>query len=220
MRNRICKKGMTGNHGRFVCLLLTCFLLLALTGCKDDAPAPEFPPTEETARTAVEELGWTLNLEETETPAENQIHYALEVDDQTKAWVSCAEVEGTRFLTENFIVMKVPDKPQFAWEDWEKAVTLAERLYGVTEGEFYQTLSEQDIPEPEIPAAGANTPTGMETLRWEAEFPVGYGRLSWAISAGTVEHTFPSPVIKDWRILLNVSLYESKEAYESIAAIS
>lgn len=208
------------NYRRFVCLLLTFFLLWTLPGCGSDASAPEFPPTEETVQTAAEKLGWTLDPEETQYWAEDQILYALRTDDQTEVWVSCALVEGERILMENCVVTSLSDKPQFTWEDWKEAVTLAETLYGgFSEGELYQTLSEQNIPEPEIPPAGPDTPTGQESLSWEAEFPAGYARVLWSVSAGTVEHTFPSPVIRDWRILLRVSLYESKQAFESMGAV-
>lgn len=221
MKLRIRKQGTNVNYRRFGCLLSTFFLLWVLPGCGSDTSAPEFPPTVETVRTAAEELGWTLDPEKTQSWAEDQILYALEMEDQMSVTVSCSLVEGKRFLTENYVVRLLPDKPQFAWEDWKEAVTLAETLYGgFSEGEFYQTLSEQNIPEPEIPPAGPNTPAGQESLSWEAEFPAGYGRVRWSISAGTVEHNFPFPIIQDWRIILSVSLYESKEAYESMGAIS
>lgn len=207
------------NHRRFGCLLLTFFLLWALSGCGSDASAPEFPPTAETVQTAAEELGWTLDPEGTQSWAEDQLLYALETEDKTSVWVSCALAEGHRFLTESCVVTRLPDKPQFAWEDWKEAVTLAETLYGgFSEGELYQTLSGQNTPEPEIPPAGPDTPTGQESLSWEAELPAGYGRVRWSVSAGTVEHSFPSPVIRDWRILLSVSLYESREVYEHVGA--
>lgn len=218
---RMRKQGTNVNHRRLGCLLLTFFLLWALPGCGSDASAPEFPPTEETVQTVVEKLGWTLDPEGTQSWAEDQVLYSLESEDQTRVSVSCALVEGKRSLTENCVVTLLPDKPQFAWEDWKEAVTLAEALYGgFSEGEFYQTLSEQNIPEPEIPSAGLDTPTGQESLSWEVELPAGYGRVRWSISAGTVENNFPSPVIRDWRINFSVSLYESKEAYESMGAVS
>lgn len=215
------KQGTNVKHRRSVCLLFTFSLLWALSGCGSDASAPEFPPTVETVQTVAEELGWTLDPEGSQTWAEDQILYALETDERMKVSVSCATVEGKRFLTENCVVTLFPDKQQFAWEDWKGAVTLAETLYGgFSEGEFYQVLSEQDIPEPEILPSGPDAPTGRESLRWEAEFPAGYGRVWWSIGAGTVEHNFPSPSIRDWQVLLSISLYESKEAYEGMGAVS
>ena len=221
MKIRIRKQRTNVNHRRFGCLLLTFFLLWVLPGCGSDTSAPEFPPAVETVRTVAEELGWILDPEGTQSWAEDQILYALEIEGQTSVTVSCSLVEGKRFLAENCVVRLLPDKPQFAWEDWKEVVTLAETLYGgFSEGEFYQTLSEQNMPEPKIPPTGPDAPTGQESLSWEAELPAGYGRVRWSISAGTVEHSFPSPIIRDWQILLSVSLYESKETCESMGAIS
>lgn len=214
-----CKQGTAVYHRRFSCLLLTSALLLALSSCGSNAP--KFPPTEEAVQTAAEKLGWTLDTEGTQSWAEDQILYTLVTSDQANVSVSCAVAEGKRFLMENCVVTGLPDKPQFAWEDWEEAIALAETLYGgFSEGELYQTLSKQDIPEPEIPPAGPDTPTGLESLSWEAELPAGYGSVSWSIAAGTVEHNFPSPVIQDWRITFSISLYESKDAYENMGAVS
>lgn len=174
----------------------------------------------DTMQTVVERLGWTLNPEGTKSWTDGQMLYDLEIDNQTRASVSCAIVEEGRFLSENCVVVSIPDKPQFAWEAWKEVVTLAETLYGgFTEGEFYQALSEQDIPEPEISMTELDVPTGRESLNWEVELPGGYGRVQWSINAGTVEHDFPSPMIRDWRITFSVSLYESKNAYERMCAV-
>lgn len=209
------------NHRRFGYLLLSFFLLWALPGCGRDASAPEFPPTAEMVQTAATELGWTLDPEGTHSWAEDQILYALETEDQTGVSVSCALVEGNRFLTEHCISTSLTNKPQFIWEDWKEAVTLAETLYGgFSEGALYQALSKQNIPEPEIPPAGPDTPTGQESLSWEVTLPSGYGIVRWSISAGTVVYKFPSPVIQDWRTTFSVFLYESKEVYESMGVAS
>ena len=208
-------------HRRIACLLLACSMLWTLSGCGSGASVPEFPPAEETVRTAADNLGWTLDSEGTQSWAENHILYALETEDQVKVSASCALADGKRILIETCDAMFLPDKPQFAWEDWKEAVTLAETLYGgFSEGELYQTLSGQEIPELEIPSEGSDAPTGQESLSWEAELPAGYGRVRWSVSAGTVEHNFPSPVIQDWRVLFTISLYESREAYEVIGAVS
>ena len=209
---------------RLFCLLLICSMLWALSGCGSDASVPEFPPTEEAVQAAAEKLGWTLNPEETQSRTvgqAQQVIYAIETEDQRSVGVSCALAEGNRILTEHCMATFLLDKPQFAWEDWEKAVTLAETLYGgFDEGELYQALSGQDIPEPEIPPAGPDTRPGQESLRWEVELPAGYVKVRWSISAGAVEHTFPEPIIRDWRMTFSVSLYESKSAYESMGAVS
>lgn len=209
------------NYRRLAYLLLACFSLGMLSGCKSDSSAVEFPPTEEAVQTAAEELHWTLDSEKTESWAEDHILYTLETEDQGTASVSCALMENNRLFTENCVYTQLTDKPQFAWEDWKDAVTLAETLYGgFSEGELYQALSEQDIPEPEISEAGPDTPTGAESLSWEVELPAGYGTVKWFISAGLAEKTFPSPVIQEWQMIFSLSLYESKEANESMVEVS
>ncbi len=209
--------GTKADYCRLRCLLMVFSLLWALPGCGNSASNPDFPPAEETVRNAAEDLGWTFDVEGTQSWADNQILYAFETENQANASVSCAMADGKRVLTEIYVVMQLPGKPQFAWEDYEKAVTLAEALYGgFAEGELYQALSAQDMPQPNIPEAGADTPTSLESLSWKVELPAGYAAVRWSISGGTVEHNFPSPVIKDWRIILSISLYESKADYESM----
>ena len=104
----------------------------------------------------------------------------------------------------------------FTWEDWKKAITLAETLYGgFSEGELYQTLSALDIPEPEDPATGAPSATGQGAISWEAELPAAYARVWYTVAAGTTESSFASTDVQDWRMTFNISLYASKDAYES-----
>ena len=209
------------DHRRLACLLLACVSLWLLSGCKSDAPKAEFPPTEEMVQTAAEELHWTLAPEKTESWTEDQVLYTLEAEDRGTASISCALVENKRLFTENCVYTQLTDKPQFAWEDWKDAVTLAETLYGgFAEGELYQALSEQEMPESEIPPAGPDTPTGAESLSWEVELPAGYGTVRWFIGAGAAEKSFPSPVIQEWQMIFSISLYESKEACESMAESS
>lgn len=203
----------------FGCLLLTLSMLWALSGCRSNAP--KFPPTEETVRNAVEELGWTLDLDQsmTHSISEDQIIYNLVTEEQMNISVGCTEVEGERILTVSSIAFMLPDKPEFSWTNGEKVVTLAETLYGLDQGALYQALSEQDMPERSIPAVGPDTPTGQASLSWVAELPAGYARVRWIIAAGATEHTFPEPIIKNWRETFIISLYESKEAYVTSAVI-
>lgn len=203
--------------GRLACMVLALSMLLALPSCKGDAGV-EFPPQEETVRAAAEELGWTLAPEVTQDAPEDRVIYVIDTGDQTQVSVTCGQAEGKRVLNVVTLATMLPDKPEFAWADWEKAVTLAESLYGFDEGALYQALSQQEMPERRIPEAGPDTPTGRESLSWEAEFPAGYARARWLISAGTTEHTFPEPVIYNWMETFSVILYDSKDAYESLSA--
>lgn len=201
--------------GATVLAVVVGLLVLWLTKSGGQSHAPEFPPAEETVRAAAEKVGWGLDPEATQSQTD-QVIYTLETGDQTRVSVSCASVDGDRVLQVYGIVPQLPDKPEFAWEDWKKAVTLAETLYGMDEGELYQALSEQDMPQPVIPEAGPDTRTGQESLYWDAELPSGYGQARWSISAGEVEHGFPEPTIRNWRVTFMLSLYESKDAYKSM----
>lgn len=213
----MCKRGIGAINRRFGVLLLLVSMLWILSAC--GSHAPEFPPKEETVRAAAEKVGWTLDLEATQTSEEGMVIYTFETGDQTRVSASCVSVEGDRVLTGHCMAIFLPDKPEFSWEDWEKAVTLAETLYGMDEGELYQALSRQDIPQPVIPEAGSNTLTGKEYLSWEAELSSGYGQARWSISAGEVEHGFPEPTIRNWRATFSIFLYESKDAYKSMGAV-
>lgn len=214
MRNR---QGANAGHPRLGCLLLALSMLWALSGCRSGAP--EFPPTEETVQAAAEQLGWTLDRSGTQSVEEGRVTYNIETGDQTWVSVACTAAEGKRILGQGYFAVSLSEKPQFAWEDWEKAVTLAQTLYGgFDEGELYQALTEQDMSEPQIPPAGSDMPTGQESLNWEVELPAGYARVRWLISAGEVEHGFPEPTAKNWRETFVIDLYESKDAYESLSA--
>lgn len=195
-------------------LLLLGALLWTLSAC--GSHAPEFPPAAETIQAAAEKVGWALDPKGTRSEREDQVIYTFETGDEVRASFSCTLAEGNRILMGYCMAIFLPDKPEFSWEDWKKAVTLAETLYGLDEGELYQALSEQTIPEPKIPPAGSSPLTGKESLGWEAELPSGYGRAQWSISAGEVEHGFPEPTIRNWRATFSVSLYESKDAYKSM----
>ena len=167
-------------------------------------------------RAAAEKLDWTLLPEETQVWAEDQILYTLKTNSQMDVALSCAVVKGNRTLTENCTAAGLPAEPVFTWEDWKKAITLAETLYGgFSEGELYQTLSALDIPEPEDPATGAPSATGQGAISWEAELPAAYARVWYTVGAGTTESSFASTDVQDWRTTFSISLYASKSAYES-----
>ena len=123
------RKKKTNTLSRLACLLLTVSLLWLLPACGSGSASP-FPPEEETVRAAAEKLDWTLLPEETQVWAEDQILYTLKTNSQMDVALSCAVVKGNRTLTENCTAADLPGKPVFTWEDWKKAITLAETLYG------------------------------------------------------------------------------------------
>lgn len=196
-------------------LLLTLSLLWLLPGCGSGSASP-FPPAEETVRAAAEKQDWTLLPEETQVWAEDQILYTLKTNWQMHVALSCAMVKGNRTLTENCTAVDLPGKPVYTWEDWKKAITLAETLYGgFSEGELYRTLSALAIPELEDPATGAPSATGQGAISWEVELPAAYARVWYTAAAGATESGFASTDVQDWRTTFNISLYASKSAYES-----
>ena len=192
-------------HKRFFIFLLLA-LLLTLSACGSASAASNFPPKEETVQKAAEALGWTLDPAGTESWAEGHVLYTLSGKDLPQASVSCALVDGERTMTVICTVMDLPEEPVFAWEDWEKAASLAETLYGGFQaGELYKSFS------------GAPSESDEDrALTWEAESKAGYARLRWSPAPGTAEHSFPETTVQDWRETVYISLYPSKTVYESM----
>ena len=185
-------------------ILMVCVLLLTFSGCGHTSAASEFPPKEKTVRMAAEALGWTLDPAGTESWGEGHVLYTLSGADRPQAAVSCALADGKRTMILICTTMNLPEEPVFAWEDWEKAVTLAETLYGGFQaGELYKSLS--GVPS-ESDEDGGST--------WEAESKAGYVRLRWSPAPGTAEHNFPESTVQDWRETVYISLYPSKGDYE------
>lgn len=196
------------------CLLL---ILLFLTGCGNPSAVQSYPPVEETVQAAAEKYGWAIDPEGTQSWTENQILYSLVSEDLPKATVSFALAEGSRVLTLHCFGNRTPEKPEFSWEEWKEAVTLAESLYGgFSEGELYEALCRQGIPEPELPPVGSEAATGYERLRWEIDGPSGYGWGVRSIQAASSTHSFANTQIHEWSETFSLSLYQSREAYESL----
>lgn len=191
---------------KYCSLLLLLTLLLILSACGTAKVDSDFPPKEETVQKAAESLGWTLDPAGTESWAEGHVLYTLSGKDLHQVSVSCALVDGKRTMTLICTAMDLPEEPVFAWEDWEKALTLAETLYGGFQaGELYKGLS------------GAPSESGENgALTWEAESKAGYARLRWSPAPGTAEHNFPETTVQDWRETVYISLYPSKTVYENM----
>ena len=94
-----------------ICLLL---ILLFLTGC---GTSKAYPPSEESVRSAAEQLGWTLQSDLTASRQAGQITYTLSKDDQHRLTVACTSVSEKRMLSAISMVMMLPEKPEFSWED-------------------------------------------------------------------------------------------------------
>ncbi len=199
----------------FCCIVSACLLLLFLTGCGNTSTEKAYPPSEEAVQAVAEKLGWTIDSEGTQSWAENHVLYSLVSDHQPRAAISFALVDGNRLMNLHCFGDETPEKPEFSWEDWKEAIALVESLYGgLSEGELYEHLRAQDIPETEIESSNASLP-GSERLRWVIDCPAGYGWVDWSVRGVHVEYGFGDRLIREWAEQLTVSLYESKEVYES-----
>lgn len=192
-----------------------------MSGCGRSASGPAFPPKEKAAKTAAKKLGWTLNPEGTKSEEKDRVLYSFHAGDLEVAVVSCGIAEGNRYLAEIYSAMCLPEKPEFSWEDYQDVVTMAEILYGgFAEGELYEALSQST---PGLPTEGTEAAPDGKSHIWEVELPAGYGIVRWYVMPGTVEKNSPDssfPVVRNWEANLTVTLFESKEAFESLAAAS
>lgn len=200
-------------HSRMICICLT-LIFLFLTSCGVSSTAKAYPPPEDAVRAAAEKLGWTLQSNLTSSRQAGQITYTLSRDGQRQVTVNCTSVSEKRLLSAVSMVTMLPEKPEFSWEDWKDVISLIEAMYGsFSEGELYNALSAQDIPEPEIPEPVTEARPGSESLSWEAECPNGYARVRWAIMAGqTTSSASSGTEIRDWRVHFSVTVFESKES--------
>ena len=72
-------------HRRIICICLL-LILLFLAGC---GASKAYPPSEETVRSAAEQLGWTLQSDLTASRQGGQISYTLSKDDRHRLTVDC-----------------------------------------------------------------------------------------------------------------------------------
>ena len=197
-------------HRRIICICLL-LILLFLTGC---GTSKAYPPSEETVRSAAEQLGWTLQSDLTASRQGGQITYTLSKDDQHRLTVDCTSVSEKRMLSAISMVMMLPEKPEFSWEDWKDVISLVEAMYGsFSKDELYKALSGQDMPEPKVPEQMTEARPGEESLSWEADCPGGYAKVRWAAMAGqTVRSASSGTEIRDWRVHFTVTVYESLDS--------
>ena len=197
-------------HRRIICICLL-LILLFLAGC---GTSKAYPPSEETVRSAAEQLGWTLQSDLTTSRQAGQITYTLSKDDRHRLTVDCTSVSEKRMLSAISMVMMLPEKPEFSWEDWKDVISLVEAMYGsFSKDELYKALSGQDMPEPKAPEPVTEARPGEESLSWEADCSGGYAKVRWAAMAGqTVRSASSGTEIRDWRIHFTVTVFESKES--------
>ena len=199
-------------HRRIICICLL-LILLFLTGC---GTSKAYPPSEESVRSAAEQLGWTIDPEGTQSWVEGQILYTLVSDDLPKTTISFALADGRRMVTLHSFGGKTSEKPEFAWEYWKAAISLVEDLYdGFSQGELYEYLCQQGIPAPLDLTGAINVPAGYERRRQDIDCPGGFGWASWSTQRANIEYGFGGRRIHEWSEQFTVSLYESKEFFES-----
>ena len=197
-------------HRRIICICLL-LILLFLAGC---GTSKAYPPSEEAVRSAAEQLGWTLQSDLTTSRQAGQITYTLSKDDQHRLTVDCASVSKKRMLSAISMVMMLPEKPEFSWEDWKDVISLVEAMYGsFSKDELYKALSGQDMPEPKVPEPVTEARPGEESLSWEADCSGGYAKVRWVAMAGqTVRSASSGTEIRDWRVHFTVTVYESLDS--------
>ena len=200
---------------RVICISLA-LIFLFLTGCGASSAAKAYPPSEETVRSAAEKLDWTIDPEGTQSWVEGQILYTLVSDDQPKTSISFALVDGNRMVTLQCFGDKTSEKPEFSWEDWKAAISLVESLYdGFSEGALYEYLRQQGIPAPLDQTGAINVPAGFERCRQDIDCPGGFGWASWSTQGANIEYGFGGRRIHEWSEQFTLSIYESKEFFES-----
>ena len=197
-------------HRRIICICLL-LILLFLTGC---GTSKAYPPSEESVRSAAEQLGWTLQSDLTASRQAGQITYSLSKDDRHRLTVNCASFSGKKMLSAISTVTMLPEKPEFSWEDWKDVISMVEAMYGsFSKGELYKALSGQDMPEPKAPEPVTEARPGEESLSWEADCPGGYAKVRWVAMAGqTVRSASSGTEILDWRVHFTVTVYEAFES--------
>ena len=197
-------------HRRIICICLL-LILLFLTGC---GTSKAYPPSEESVRSAAEQLGWTLQSDLTASRQGGQITYSLSKDDRHRLTVNCASVSGKKMLSAISMVTMLPEKPEFSWEDWKDVISMVEAMYGsFSKGELYKALSGQDMPEPKAPEPVIEARPGEESLSLEANCPGGYAKVRWVAMAGqTVRSASRGTEILDWRVHFTVTIYEAFES--------
>ena len=197
-------------HRHIICICLL-LILLFLTGC---GASKAYPPSEESVRSAAEQLGWTLQSDLTTSRQAGQITYTLSKDDRHRLTVGCTSVSEKRMLSAISMVMMLPEKPEFSWEDWKDVISLVEAMYGsFSKDELYKALSGQDMPEPKVPEQMTEARPGEESLSWEAGCSGGYAKVRWAAMAGqTVRSASSGTEIRDWRVHFTVTVYESLDS--------
>ena len=159
-----------------------------------------FPLSEKAVTTALNDVGLplTISSEETQSFTEGQIAYTLRSGGEDRfPWggVSSAVYGGGKRFCQVTHLEAAGEDITFHWEDWQKTITLAGKLWGGfdDDDQLYRQLSDLNIPD--------DTVTGAS---WETETGGGFCRVSYSV---TMIQSKPS------HVNFTIVFYESRQEY-------
>lgn len=159
-----------------------------------------YPLMAEKVEQAVRQLDMplTISSEETKSFTEGQIAYTLRSGGEDLfPWgaVSSAVYGGGKRFCQVTHLEAAGEDITFHWEDWQKTITLAGKLWGGfdDDNQLYRQLSDLNIPD--------DTVTGAS---WETETDGGFCRVSYSV---TMIQSKPS------HVNFTITFYESRQEY-------
>lgn len=159
-----------------------------------------YPLMAEKVEQAVRQLDMplTISSEETKSFTEGQIAYTLRSGGEDLfPWgaVSSAVYGGGKRFCQVTHLEAAGEDITFHWEDWQKTITLAGKLWGGfdDDDQLYRQLSDLNIPD--------DTVTGAS---WETETDGGFCRVSYSV---TMIQSKPS------HVNFTITFYESRQEY-------
>ena len=162
-----------------------------------------FPLSEKAVTTALNDVGLplTISSEETQSFTEGQITYTLRSGGEDRfPWgaVSSAVYGGGKRFCQVTHLEAAGEDITFHWEDWQKTVTLAGKLWGGfdDDDQLYRQLSDLNIPD--------DTVTGAS---WETDTNGGFCRVSYSV---TMIQSKPS------HVNFTITFYESQQEYRQM----
>lgn len=190
------------NPKKVLCLFGLLAVMSPLVGCWSTHPA--FPPDAAAVADIVESLGfdWTLSEEDAVSYPDGRVTFSLYGEGYPEALIGCSGPQEAKAMQLFFGMPLLPEKPRFAWEDWEDHFSLAEQLYGgfSDEGELYRAFSAQEIPE-SVDLGRMHT--------WRAELPSARCTVSWRTErTGTAGGQGPS---EGWTGRLSMTILEAED---------
>ena len=174
--------------------------------------------TEADVMAAAQQAGLSLELskEGAESWGEGHILYTLTGENATVS-VSHALVDGEQ-VWQLHCLSQAEEMPEFSWADWAPYLSFASRLFdgAMDSEELFHVLSSDALPEPVPLTEDGGGRAESKVLNWQAQLSDGYSVVNWRRHGSELTRAFPSPVIHRWESVLSVSLYGSKDIYETM----